>query len=241
MGLGKFIAIEGPDASGKGTQQKLLVNHLLSINIPVETVDFPQYESSLFGELVGQMLNGEMGDMNNIHPKVASVIYASDRFKKSEYIKGKLEKGINIVANRYTLSNTAHQSARLPREEREEFIYWLHRMEYEEEGFNIPKPDLYICLDVPIEITQELLLKKAERSYLGGSSKDALEADVLHQLEAAKMYLSLAETLPGIVTIKCAPFGELLSESEIHKVLWEESCKVLSPELKEGAIRGERG
>ncbi len=239
MNKGTFIAIEGPDASGKGTQQKLLVDRLKLQGLPVVTVDFPQYETSLFGKLVGQMLHEEFGPLSNIDPHIASVIYAADRLKASGYIASHIAEGEIVVANRYTLSNMAHQSARLPEAKRVEFIRWLYRMEYGEEGFTIPKPDLYVHLDVPIEITQELVLQKAERAYLNGEKKDALEADVAHQIEAAKMYHQLAEVLPEVTSIQCASEGSLLPPEIIHELVWEVTKSSLR-EDREGIISRER-
>lgn len=234
--LGKFIAIEGPDGSGKETQQKLLIARLQSEGYSVEPFDFPQYKTSLFGELVGEMLSEKYGSMDNIHPRIASVIYAADRWDASQRIQNHLDEGKIVVANRYTLSNMAHQSARLPESEREGFLSWLESIEYSGRGFKIPKPDLYIHLDVPPEISQELILLKAERAYLEGKgSKDALEKNAAHQIEAAKMYGQLSESIEGIVTVKCTNSENgLLDIDTIHDLIWVEMRKTIldDPEVK---------
>jgi dTMP kinase len=238
---GKFIAIEGPDGSGKTVQQKLLIDKLQENGRNVKTVDFPQYETSLFGREVGKMLSGEYGSLENIHPAVASVLYAADRWKASSRIGTALRKGSDVIANRYTLSNMAHQSARLPEVERDEFVHYLNALEYSNEGFGIPKPDIYIYLRVPQEVTRELVLKKAERAYLNGESKDLLENDVNHQLEAAKMYDYLAKNVEGIVTIDCFVDGELLSPEAISGLVWGDVRMFLDREVfHEGRIRKER-
>lgn len=239
---GKFIAIEGPDGSGKETQQKLLIARLRKNGYSVEPFDFPQYESSLFGELVGQMLSETYGPMDNIHPRIASVVYAADRWSASPKINDHLLRGDIIVANRYTLSNDAHQSARLPEAERDAFLKWLEDLEYSSLGFGIPRPDLYIHLDVPPEISQELILQKAERAYLEGKGgKDALEKNAAHQIEAARMYRKLADSVENIVTVSCTnDRNGLMEKGIIHELVWSEVEKSIlnDPEAKVSRERG---
>ena len=52
---GKFIVIEGSDASGKMTQVKKLEKKLNDMVIKTKIYDFPDYESS-FGSLISQYL-----------------------------------------------------------------------------------------------------------------------------------------------------------------------------------------
>lgn len=238
---GNFIVIEGPDGSGKRTQQESLIAALLNMGYEVSRISFPQYETSLFGGLVGKMLNGEFGSMGGIDPHLASVVFAADRWKASETIKSDLSHGKIVVADRYTLSNMAHQAARLPEDKRETFLNLLEKMEYDpDEGFGIPKPDIYIHLHVPIEISQKLILEKAQRVYLDGQ-KDQLEADVSHQVEASKMYHRLSETMDGIVTIDCCDLtGNLMPIETIHGLVLGKVVNFLDPELKEGISMKER-
>lgn len=241
MVRGKFIAIEGPDGSGKTLQQELLVDKLSQNGYKVAKVDFPQYETSLFGEEVGKILSNKYGPLDKIHPKILSVVYAADRWKASSYIRDCINNGEVVVANRYTLSNMAHQSARLPQEEREEFLKFLERLEYHNDGFGIPRPDLYIHLSVPTQVSQELILKKAQRNYLEGGKKDQLEADVEHQIEAARMYESLAERYDEILSINCCDdFGNLYHPNIIHEAIFTKTRELLDSENIEGKIRGER-
>lgn len=235
---GKFIAIEGVDGTGKGTQHNLLLKRMQFEGIPVVTVDFPQYDSSLFGKLIGQALKGDFGEYKNIPPEIMSVVYAADRFKASPFIRENLEKGVNVLANRYTLSNS-HQAVRVEQNKRENFVSWLFNMEYGIDGFCIPRPNLYIHLDVPFEISQELILQKNHRGYLSGEAKDALEKDLENQIQTAEMYRYLASILPEVVSINCAPEGKLLRINDIHELVWKES-RNLFREDGEGVVRGER-
>jgi dTMP kinase len=217
---GKFIAIEGSDGSGKETQQKYLIERLQKEGYQVSSYDFPQYETSFFGKTVGEMLSGKYGDIAGIHPKIAAIPLALDRFSAKAKIVNDLDSGLIVVANRYTLSNEAHQTARLPQEEREEFIAWVRQMEHIQ--FGVPVPDLYIYLNVPVEVSRELITLKTQRKYLqGGKNMDLLEDDISHQIEAAKMYKLLAETIPSIVNIDCCVEGKLLKKEDISERIWK--------------------
>src|SRR5256885_16083914 len=75
---GKLVVLEGLDGSGKSVQFGLLHDYLKSQNQPVVTVDFPNYESSFFGRLVGRYLNGEFGDVYEVSPYVSGMLFAGD-------------------------------------------------------------------------------------------------------------------------------------------------------------------
>jgi dTMP kinase len=58
-----------------------------------------------------------------------------------------------------------HQAGKISDEnERKEFLEWISDLEYNILG--IPKPDKTIFLNVSPEMSQKLVLKKAEREYL---------------------------------------------------------------------------
>ena len=63
--MGKFIAIDGLDGSGKGTQTDILVERLKKENKKVRVLSFPMYEndSSLFARMY---LDGKFGKIPRI-------------------------------------------------------------------------------------------------------------------------------------------------------------------------------
>jgi len=223
---GRFIAVEGTDGSGKATQIAKLAARLLDNRYRVTQLAFPQYELSMFGELAGQMLRGDFGEMDRIHPRLATLPYTNDRLVASPQIRQKLGEGGIVLADRFTLSAQAHQAARLLEEERMEFVEWVEHMEHEVLG--IPRPDMYLFLRVPTDVSMELISKKAKRKYLGGDSADQLEADRIHQIGALKMYDTLAELDRRVRVIECTRDGKLLGIDEIHKRVWLETDKFLN-------------
>lgn len=212
---GKFIVLEGTDGSGKATQLELLVKKLKEAGLPVETADFPQYETAFFGKLVGRYLAGEFGDVYEISPYLSSLPFAEDRWQAAEKIRRWLKKGKIVVANRYKGSNDAYQAAKLPEKERRAFLDWVDELEYEVLG--IPREDLTILLYVPPEIGQKWVDDKGSRRWLKGAKRDIHERNKEYLREASRMYLRLAKERDNWVLIDCTDGkGGVKSIEEIH-------------------------
>lgn len=214
---GKFIVIEGTDGSGKGTQVRLLIERLKRDGVPVEMVDFPQYEnpSSYF---VAKYLRGEYGTSDDVGPYRASMFYALDRYDKSFEIKKWLDEGIYVIANRYVSSNMGHQSGQIDNlEERDKYLEWLYNLEYK--IFGIPVPDQTIFLFVPPELGQQMVNHKNERKYTHGKKMDILEVDINHLRKASEAYKYVAEKY-GWKTINCSKDGVMLSREIINEEIY---------------------
>lgn len=211
---GKLIVIEGTDGSGKGTQTKLLVDYLEKLKKKVFIVDFPRYDT-FFGKMVGRYLNGEFGDVRQVSPYLVSLTYAMDRAGAKIEIEKSLKNGRYVIANRYTFSNMAHQSANLPPKERTKYIKWNEELEYVVNG--IPKEDLIIFLHVPTQFTQNLVDKKEKRNYTV-KKRDIHERNKDHLLEAEKQYLWLCGHYQHVRKIECIDKkGNLRSIGDIHQ------------------------
>ena len=159
--MGKLIVFEGTDGTGKSTQFALLTKRLQNENVSFRRLQFPQYlEPS--SALIRMYLNGEFGENpNDVNAYAASTFYAVDRFAsyqrvwKNDYASGGL-----ILSDRYTTSNAVHQGGKLEGKAREEFFSWLYDLEFNRMG--LPKPDLVLWLDMPVEIA-ETLMRRRER------------------------------------------------------------------------------
>src|SRR3990167_5667548 len=169
MRKGKLIVIDSTDGSGKATQTDFLIKHLKKDGFKVKVVDFPEYYSNFFGAFIGHCLSEQYYNFVKIHPKIASVLYAADRFESKDKIKKWLKEGNIIIANRYASANQIHQGGKIANtKKRENFIKWLAEMEYK--IFKIPKPDVVFYLSVPIPIVLELIKQRnsaGKRNYLG--------------------------------------------------------------------------
>ncbi len=208
--MGKMIVIDGLDGSGKATQAEILKEYLEGRGYSTYTLDLPFYSDSS-STLVKMYLGGEMGDRpDDVNAYAASTFYAADRyasFKKhwqKEYESDKI-----IVANRYTTSNACHQMTKLAKDEWDNYLAWLFEFEYNKLG--IPEPDCVIFLDMPVDISQKLLLKR----YKGDENKkDVHERDVSYLFDCHEAAEYASEKL-GWNRVICGKDGEPLTIDEI--------------------------
>lgn len=217
---GKFIVIDGIDGSGKATQTKLLKEKLEKEGQKVKVIDFPRYENNFFGKLIGQYLSGVYGDFIQMDPRVASVLYAADRFESSEDIRKWLDDGYFVLADRYVSANQIHQGGKIrSKTERKKFLNWLEDMEYS--VFKISKPDLVIYLDVPFEISQywlkQKVAKRKKESYLKNGRKDVAEDNLIHLKDSRNSALSLAKENKNWVKVSCCKGMFCLLPELVHE------------------------
>ncbi len=224
---GIFIAIEGTDGSGKGTQFTKLIERLEKDGYDIATFDFPQYEapSSYF---VREYLNGKYGEADEVGPYTGSLFFSLDRYEAAANIRQALDEGKVVVANRFTGSNMAHQGTKFANaEERRGYFIWLDNLEFQ--MLKIPRPDYNFVLRVPAEVAQKLVDQKEARSYTD-KKRDIHEANLSHLQRAVGVYDDLCDLFPKDFTrIDCVRGDRLLGIDEVHKLLWEK----ISPKLPE--------
>ncbi len=226
---GKLIVIDGTDGSGKATQVDLLMKHLRKEGHTVKIVDFPEYYKNFFGEFIGHCLSEQYYNFLNVHPKIASVLYAADRWESKTEMEDWLKKGYIVIANRYVSANQIHQGGKTrDAKRRNDFMKWLDQMEYE--VFGIPRPDLTLYLSLPIKIVLELLKKREssqmKRAYLK-KGKDVHEADEKFLINSRKSALKLEKEVKNFIKIECADKKDILSREDIHKMVYEKVKKII--------------
>lgn len=215
--MGLFIAIEGGDGSGKGTQSKLLIENLRKEGYDVFEADFPRYgqDSAYYIE---RYLNGDYGGPNDVPAELGSLPYALDRFAAKDEIIEHLQKDNSIiVSNRYVASNLAHQGTKFnSAQKRQAFYERTVLTEYDILG--IPKPDLNIVLLVPTHTAQANVDKKEQRGYTE-KMRDIHEADSDHLEKAKANYEELCKLYPGEFTaIHCTDkSGMMRPVDDIHQ------------------------
>lgn len=177
---GKFIVIEGTDGSGKKTQAKILCEKLNEAGINCIVQSFPNYDSPACTP-VKMYLNGEFGDIGCLDAYQANSLYAVDRLCTMMGLKDHIENGGSIVFDRYVESTMLHQAALIEnQEERDKFLDYVNDFEFGK--LKLPKPDLVIFLDVPVEVSKKLADSRGE--YKSGNKKDILEQDISHLTKA---------------------------------------------------------
>jgi dTMP kinase len=211
--LGKFIVIEGIDGSGKRTQLGLLARALSQRGHDLFQVSFPNY-NGFFGKLVARFLNGDFGSLDSVDPHFAALLYAGDRLESKPSLDSALAAGKILLSDRYIASNLAHQGSRVCPAQRDEFLAWLRKLEYDVYG--LPAEDLVIYLRVPVAQAHRLVASKSARDYTD-KRHDIQEADLAHLEAASRVYDQLAQQ-PHWIRVDCfdAEKNLLRSPESIH-------------------------
>lgn len=210
--MSKLIIIEGLDGCGKSTQTKLLEEYFSSKGINYKKIKLPDYDSPS-STLVNMYLAGDFGkNANDVNAFAASAFYAVDRFASYKLNWGKdYEDGTLILADRYATSNAIYQMEKISEDKWDEYLEWSADFEYNKIG--IPKPDLVLFLDMPVEVSQRLMSQR----YNGDEGKkDVHEANVefLNKCRKSALYTAKKQ---GWRVIPCSDGVNPLSINEIHE------------------------
>ena len=225
---GRLIVIDGIDGVGKATQTALLARRLRKEGIKAKAVTFPNYYENFFGKLIGEYLSGKYGDFIKVNPRIASVLYAADRFESSDNIRKWIKDGYTVIADRYVSANQIHQGGKISNnKDRREFLKWLDEMEYG--VFKIPRPDIILYLDLPVALSQKLLRNKllaVKKRYIEGR-KDVVEDNLRYMINSQRSALSIIKKSNNWKRIHCARGGQIKSREEIHEDIYKNLQKLL--------------
>ena len=214
--MGKLIVFEGTDGSGKSTQFGLLCRRLEEEKRAFRRLVYPRYDKPS-ATLVKMYLQGEFGaDPGDVNAYAASTFYAVDRYASwKEDWQGDYEHGGLFLADRYTTSNAVHQASKMPPRERQPFFAWLGDFEYGKLG--LPKPDLVIWLDMPIDKAVANLRRREADTHTQGDIHE-LDVDYLrHCRDAAQA----ATEFYGWRRVGCLDeAGQVRSIQDIHSEIW---------------------
>ena len=216
--MGLLLEIEGIDGSGKGTQAARLADRARDAGWTVASFSFPTYDGNPFANAVSGYLNGDFGSADEVHPELASLLYAADRFHAKPQIVAALASHDLVILDRYVASNAAHQGAKLQGDERRRLLEWLDAVEYGE--FGLPRPDRVILLDTPPALARTLVARKGERGYTTLEA-DIHEADAEHTRATREVYLELAARGDWTIVSTVGGDGELRDVEAIADEIWE--------------------
>lgn len=213
--MSMLIVIDGLDGSGKTTQFDI-IKEKLSERYSVKAISFPDYEQPS-SSLVKMYLNGDISqNADGVNAYAASSFYAVDRYASYKmFWEENYKSGDLIFASRYVSSNAIHQMVKLPENQWDAYLEWLDDYEYCKLG--LPKPDLVIFLDMPVEISQKLMTER----YNGDESrKDIHEMNVEYLKACRKSALYAAEKL-GWKVVECSKDGAPVAIDDISRKLLE--------------------
>ncbi len=195
---GKFIVIEGPDASGKATQTSLIVEWLRnkgfsefsqekekeflekmpgkypgeedSIREGVWKLSFPTYNQTPGGRVVQSYLDGRLGKRDELEIMDIVDMYAADRKQFKQIIEEFIEAGGILVCDRYREANLIHQLVGFEGEEWEKMFSKIKAVDED-----LPDSDRIFYLD----ISPEKAMKRMEEK-----EKDIHELDTEYMKES---------------------------------------------------------
>ena len=96
-----FIVLEGLDGAGKSTQIRKLRDMFSVQGIESEYIHFPRFDAPVYGELIARFLRGELGGVEQVDPYLVALLYAGDRNDAAAMIRGWLDEGKAVIADRY--------------------------------------------------------------------------------------------------------------------------------------------
>lgn len=217
----RLVVIEGLDGSGKSTQFEIIDSIFAQNNIPHKSISFPDYNNPS-SSLVKMYLGGEFSqNAEDINAYAASSFYAVDRYASFKlFWEDAYNNGDIILASRYVTSNAIYQMVKCKKNEWDSYLDWLYEYEYEKLG--LPKPDLVIFLDMPVEVSQRLMTSRYDGDE---SKKDIHEVNVefLKNCREAALY---AADRQNWKIINCSDGKAPLSVNTITDKIMEEIKKL---------------
>lgn len=225
-----FIVLEGLDGAGKSTQIKKLRYMFAEQGIPSEYIHFPRFDAPYFGDMIARFLRGEFGSVEQVDPYIVAMLYAEDRRDAATLIRGWMDQGKVVIADRYVYSNIGYQCAKVEDEsKREELREWIFSLEYD--YFKIPRPDVSLFLDVPFAFTERKLTEVRQgedRSYLNGG-KDIHEQSMDLQRKVRQVYVDAAAKDQDMYVVDCSTeCGEMATP----EVIFERVMQRVKPYIK---------
>ena len=194
--MGKLIVIEGTDGSGKSTQFELLAARLEREGRTFHRLRFPRYDQPS-SALIRMYLGGDFGtDPEAVNAYAASTFYAVDRYAS------------------YVQDWRVHQGGKVAAEERTAFFRWLYDLEYNR--MELPRPDLVVLLDMPTELSEQLLRRREADTHTQADIHEQDRAYLTRCRETARE----AAAHYGWSLVSCARDGRLRTVEEIHEELY---------------------
>jgi dTMP kinase len=231
---GRLIVIEGADGTGKTTQLSRLRDRLQREGREVRVYDFPSKSGTPVGELIGDFLRGDFGE---VAPEFLALAFSADRMSRRNAIIADLAAGAIVLCDRYVASNIAFQSSKIAEPERQRRLeHLLNWFEYE--ILRLPTPDLQIVLVAPDDhfLERRHLARTADESRGYTDAADIHESQVDLQLAVNRYYRRL-RTGPSVRRVEIEQAGRRLTVTEIEDIICAvaTNCEALGSSIRRRA------
>lgn len=215
--MNPFIVLEALDAGGSQTQTDLLSARLKKEGYIPHQYHFPQEDRA-----TGRIIYDKFLLFKNKYPfskREQALLYIQDFFSQLEQFEAvlaetprssKSEVGRNVlVSDRYATSTMAYQTIGLTGAKRKEMLNWITWLCYKNTPA-LPKPDIVVFLDTPVEISLQRLAKKKKDFF---ETKEKLIA-------IRNSYLKIAKEQKWLVFTSVDEHGEQRTREDLHEEIW---------------------
>jgi len=196
--MAPFIVIEGIDGCGKGTQAKLLFEHLKEIGKE------PRLTSEPTKGPIGKMVREHMSDPF-LEDKSLALLFASDRMEHlDKEILPALDNDYIVISDRYVYSSIAYQGQTID-------IDWVANI-----NAYADRPDLVILMDIQPSLARRRMKER-------GDDFEYFEEDESFQEGVRKTFLELSrgKHLPESLKTRWIVIDASLRKVEIADKIWD--------------------
>lgn len=212
-----FIVIEALDAGGSQTQTDFLAKRLKKEKYKVLQLHFPQEDRATGRLIYDKFLLGR--NKGKFSAREQALIYMQDFYARAEdimHVQRQQKKSV-IVSDRYCTSTFAYQTIGLPASERRKMLQWLLWLAYEDTPA-LPRPDIVIFLDTPVEVSLRRLQDKKKDFF---ETKDKLTA-------IRDSYLKIAKEQKWHVLSSVDATGNERTREDLRDEVWEAVIPLLN-------------
>ena len=221
-----LVAIEGIDGSGKGTQAQMLLEHTRGEGFTAALLSFPQYKVTQSSKWIAEYLKGDYGELDEVPPLFAGMMFALDRFESKNQIIHSLKEHDLVILDRYVASNLAYQGARVANGDRTKFVDRLLKLEYEIYG--LPQPDLTLFLDMPVAFSEHLISERGTRAY---TADDEIKGAMAEQVDIPPGRYDIHEENTEYLHAVHEMYYQLIQSNDMY------SHEVINCQNKDGRLR----
>lgn len=208
---GRLIVFEGTDGSGKATQTALLCRELDRRGVPYRRLEFPRYQEES-SALIRLYLSGAFGS----HPGDVNAYAAAPSIRWTALpATGRIgavlrKRRAGYCRPLHHLQRCAPDPQAAPRGA-QGVSQVAVRFEYR--LLELPKPDRVVYLDLPTEISEEMMRRREEKTHTQADIHERDEAYLAACRESAELII----TLCGWEKIDCSRDGQIRSPEDIHR------------------------